>query len=401
MERAVLSLLELGQITAAKQLQQKLSPTLDLPIEQNRVDPSQLQVVGSCQLCLLVKIFYVSLLCFKALDALSRKCGEGRGRGLCLRVIAVVRAAMVLGLTFAEAFGKQPLELLQLLSLKAQGSIEEATLLVETYSPPLPSIALILAESFLNCQLCKGKWLVEILILAHHFYMSSACLDGVDVLVTFVANRVESYVLEDDFSSLARLVTGVANFRSFSFILDILIESGQLELLLEKYSAAAETATGSVAAVRGFRMTVLTSLKRYNPHDLDAFAMVYNHFDMKHDAANHLESRSTNRIQHWLSLKDRDRRERSGELLDSMFHLIEAGETLSTIDAGQRTHRACARASLLTLQIRIPDITWVQLSETNVRRILVEQSRFQEALVVAEAYGLNQGPSLLDPDAEA
>ncbi|XP_078164792.1 spatacsin carboxy-terminus protein isoform X3 [Carex rostrata] len=459
MERAVLSLLEFGQITAAKQLQHKLSPTqvpeelnlidsvlklakfassngggeislsvldeavrsvlrsLDLPIEQNRVDPSQ------------------------ALDALSRKCGEGRGRGLCLRVIAVVRAAMVLGLTFAEAFGKQPLELLQLLSLKAQVSIEEATLLVETYSPPPPSIALILAESFLKGLLAahRGgylenqkeegpepllwrssdflKWAklcpseseighalmrvvmtgqvpraceVEILILAHHFYMSSACLDGVDVLVTFVANRVESYVLEDDFSSLARLVTGVANFRSFSFILDILIESGQLELLLEKYSAAAETATGSVAAVRGIRMTVLTSLKRYNPHDLDAFAMVYNHFDMKHDAAKLLESRSTNRIHHWLSLKDRDRRERSGELLDSMCHLIEAGETLSTIDAGQRTHRACARASLLTLQIRIPDITWVQLSETNARRILVEQSRFQEALVVAEAYGLNQ-----------
>lgn len=117
---------------------------------------------------------------------------------------------------------------------------------------------------------------------------------------------------------------------------------------------------------------------------------MYNHFDMKHDAAKLLESRSTNRIHHWLSLKDRDRRERSGQLLDSMCHLIEAGETLSTIDAGQRTHRACARASLLTLQIRIPDITWVQLSETNARRILVEQSRFQEALVVAEAYGLNQ-----------
>lgn len=127
-----------------------------------------------------------------------------------------------------------------------------------------------------NCKIIQIIYVsqVEILILAHHFYMSSACLDGVDVLVTFVANRVESYVLEDDFSSLARLVTGVANFRSFSFILDILIESGQLELLLEKYSAAAETATGSVAAVRGIRMTVLTSLKRYNPHDLDAFAMV-------------------------------------------------------------------------------------------------------------------------------
>jgi Spatacsin C-terminus len=72
----------------------------------------------------------------------------------------------------------------------------------------------------------------------------------------------------DDFSSLARLVTGVIS--TLSFILDIVIENGQLELLLENYSAAAETATGSVAAVRGFRMTVFTSLKRYNPHGLMA-----------------------------------------------------------------------------------------------------------------------------------
>jgi hypothetical protein len=46
--------------------------------------------------------------------------------------------------------------------------------------------------------------------------------------------------------------------------------------LLEKYSAAAETATGSGAAVRGFFMTVLTSLKCYNPHDL-LFAMLCAH----------------------------------------------------------------------------------------------------------------------------
>lgn len=114
---------------------------------------------------------------------------------------------------------------------------------------------------------------VELLILSHHFYKSSACLDGVDVLVTLAANRVESYVLEGDFSCLARLVTGVSNFHALNFILNILIENGQLVLLLQKYSTA-EMATGTAAAVRGFRMAVLTSLKLFNPHDLDAFAMV-------------------------------------------------------------------------------------------------------------------------------
>ncbi|KAJ3694138.1 hypothetical protein LUZ60_009618 [Juncus effusus] len=458
MERAVLSLLEFGQISAAKQLQQKLSPahvpdeltlidaalklakfssssgggeislsvldesvrsvvrSLDLPIDANMIDPS------------------------KALEALTLKCGEGRGRGLCKRVIAVVRAARVLGLGFSVAFAKQPIELLQLLSLKAQDSFEEAKLLVRTHSMPAASIAHILTESFFKglqaayyggCIESTGeegpapllwrsrdflKWAelcpsepeighalmrlvmtgqdfphaceVELLILAHHFYTSSACLDGISVLVTFAANRVESYVSESDFPCLARLITGVTNFHSLSFILDILIENGRLELLLQKYSAAAEAATGSAAAVRGFRMAVLTALKRFNPRDLDALAMVYNHFDMKHEASTLLDSRATTHIDHWSNLPSRDRQNRPDLLLAAMRHLIEASETLSSIDAGLRTHSTCAKASLLTLQTRIPDVDWVGLEDREARELLEKQVRFQEAVVVAQGYGI-------------
>lgn len=113
--------------------------------------------------------------------------------------------------------------------------------------------------------------------MSHHFYKSSACLDGVDVLVALAATRVEAYVAEGDFPCLARLITGVGNFYALSFILGILIENGQLELLLQKFSAAVNTSAGSAEAVRGFRIAVLTSLKHFNPNDLDAFAKVCRH----------------------------------------------------------------------------------------------------------------------------
>lgn len=122
--------------------------------------------------------------------------------------------------------------------------------------------------------ICKQRFQVELLILSHHFYKLSSCLDGVDVLVALAATRVEAYVSEGDFSCLARLITGVGNFHALNFILGILIENGQLDLLLQKYSAAADTNAGTAEAVRGFRMAVLTSLKHFNPNDLDAFAMV-------------------------------------------------------------------------------------------------------------------------------
>ena len=66
------------------------------------------------------------------------------------RIIAVIKAANTLGLSFSEAFNKQPTELLQLLSLKAQDSFEEANFLVQTHPMPAASIAQILAESFLK-----------------------------------------------------------------------------------------------------------------------------------------------------------------------------------------------------------------------------------------------------------
>ncbi|KAG6467432.1 hypothetical protein ZIOFF_074755 [Zingiber officinale] len=180
-------------------------------------------------------------------------------------------------------------------------------------------------------------------------------------------------------------------------------------------------ATGTAAAVRGFRMAVLTSLKLFNPHDFDALAMsihtddtnfntgaekfdtiemdaienqyydynmVYNQFDMKHETASLLESRSLQYMKQWLCCRDKDRQ--TEDLLEAMRYYVEAAEVLATIDAGQKTHNACAQASLLSLQIRIPDIQWIDLPETRARRTLVEQSRFQEALIVAEAYKLNQ-----------
>jgi spatacsin len=114
---------------------------------------------------------------------------------------------------------------------------------------------------------------------------------------------------------------------------------------------------------------------------------VYTHFDMKHETAALLESRAEQSCEQWFRRYNKDQNE---DLLDSMRYFIEAAEVHSSIDAGNKTRKDCAQASLLSLQIRMPDFQWLYRSETNARRALVEQSRFQEALIVAEAYNLNQ-----------
>lgn len=114
---------------------------------------------------------------------------------------------------------------------------------------------------------------VELIILAHFYYESSACLDGIDVLVSLAATRVDSYVAEGDYALLARLVTGLSNFQRLRFILDVLVEHGCLQLLLQKkavFDAAVETSV----SIRAFCMAVLTALKHFNPYDHDALLLV-------------------------------------------------------------------------------------------------------------------------------
>ena len=68
----------------------------------------------------------------------------------------------------------------------------------------------------------------------------------------------------------------------------------------------ADAATESVEAIRGFQMVVCPALKHFNHDDLDAFAMVYNHFDMKHDMSDLLESCAQKALEQWLQCRDEE-----------------------------------------------------------------------------------------------
>uniref|UniRef100_A9U2Z6 Predicted protein n=1 Tax=Physcomitrium patens TaxID=3218 RepID=A9U2Z6_PHYPA len=456
-ERAVLALVEVGQITAARQLQLKLAPT-HVPLELLLVEAAQKIATVSVPTakgsvpaflhptvveCLRSSgIFETSdsVTSMQVLKVLTNACPEGCGRGHCQRIAAVAQIGHFLGLSYTEATSKTPPQLLQLLSLKGKEALPQAKLLVDTHVIQAPAIARILAESYLKgllaahrggfmessyreegpapllwrssdfklwAQLCpvepevghalmrlviSGREIphsceVELIILAHHYYEISACLDGIDVLVSLVSARVDLYVMEGEFALLARLVTGISNFHRLRFILDVLIEHGSLQLLLQKkpfFDPAIET---SPLSVRGFCMAVLSALKRFNVNDQDALIQVYNHFNMPQEMAILLLMRARKSVEKWVDHTDPEHCE---DVLESMRLYVEAAEAFSNISAGRNTSMCCAQASLISLQLRIPELTWLNLSETNARRRLVEQPRFQEALIVAEAYDLNQ-----------
>ncbi|KAI5409728.1 hypothetical protein KIW84_055252 [Lathyrus oleraceus] len=80
------------------------------------------------------------------------------------------------------------------------------------------------------------------------------------------------------------------------------------------------------------------------------------HKYMKHETATPLESRAEQSCEQWFRRYNKDQNE---DLLDSMRYFIEAAEVHSSIDAGNKTREDCAQASLLSLQIRMPDSQWL------------------------------------------
>ncbi|KAG0619567.1 hypothetical protein M758_4G148600 [Ceratodon purpureus] len=457
-ESAVLALVEVGQVTAARQLQQKLAPshvplelllveaaqkiaTLSMPTAKGAVVPAFLHpTVVECLRSGDLLESFATVTPMQVLKALTNACREKFGRGHCRRIAAVAQIGYFLGLSYPEAYTKSPPQLLQLLSFKGKEALVEAKLLVDTHTIPAQVIARILAESFLKgllaahrggfmessyreegpapllwrssdfkewAQICpvepevghalmrlviSGRDIphsceVELIILAHYYYETSACLDGIDVLVSLVSTRVDLYVAEGEFNLLARLVTGVSNFQRLRFILDVLIEHGCLQLLLQKKPFFDVAIEASSVSVRGFCMAVLSALKRFNALDQDAFIQVYNHFNMPQEMAILLQLRARKSVERWANHNDP---EHSEEVLESMRLYVEAAEAYANISAGMSTSMCCAQASLMSLQLRMPEVPWLNLTETNARRRLVDQPRFQEALIVAEAYDLNQ-----------
>ena len=66
---------------------------------------------------------------------------------------------------------------------------------------------------------------------------------------------------------------------------------------------------------------------------------VYNHFDMKHDMSDLLESCAQNALEQWLQCCDK---EQSEELLEMMQFYVEVTEVYSSIDSRKKAIWSCA-----------------------------------------------------------
>lgn len=76
---------------------------------------------------------------------------------------------------------------------------------------------------------------------------------------------------EADLASLTSLLVGLRSLPAMRFILDIVVESGHLELLLQKLAwvDVVDADRASKRAVEGLRIGILSSLDHFSHFDID------------------------------------------------------------------------------------------------------------------------------------
>lgn len=68
---------------------------------------------------------------------------------------------------------------------------------------------------------------------------------------------------------------------------------------------------------------------------------------------------------------------------------VQAAETWAGVQAGSGAARCAHQASLVAVQLRLPDVRWLDLTPDSARQLFVERpGGFKEALTLAQAYEL-------------
>ena len=122
---------------------------------------------------------------------------------------------------------------------------------------------------------------VETIRLAYHFYRRAGTLEGVEVLLKLAQNLVPTYAAAREFGLIAKLLTALCVHRTIHFGIDLLVQQGQLDVLLETES---EAVRNFGAAGRTYlRMAIGQALRRCRPDDAALRLRVLRHFNRIRD----------------------------------------------------------------------------------------------------------------------
>lgn len=216
----------------------------------------------------------------------------------------------------------------------------------------------------------------ELLIRAHYCSVLVCNMEGISSILELIRARADVYASVGRFDLLVRLLSSIRKYREMQYILDILVQRDQFELILHRN---ADMDRGSEMELK---MVLYDYMRRRHPNDTERLNMIFLHFSMHREIGESLMGQASARLR---SLgAPSPKRDRELETCMQMF--IEAAEEFSRVDCLQLSQRCLCRARLCAMQLRNPTARLINMSKEEVSRWLAQHPTFAEALLVADAY---------------
>ena len=221
---------------------------------------------------------------------------------------------------------------------------------------------------------------VNLLCRAHSCFVLVCSMDGIDAVMTRARERVNHFAAEHNYEALVRLLTGIKKFREMEYVLDLLIEQDQFELLLSKRLMVHDT-EGALELKMALRDYLI---RHRRPEDADRLEMVSLHFSMHREIGE-------NRLDAARAYMRRLGKQPPGTArtkdLDLIIQMLREAATNFGKEQCPRQMRQCLTlAHLVGLQVQLADRALLNMSSGGVAQFMLEHPVLAETLIVAAAF---------------
>ena len=227
---------------------------------------------------------------------------------------------------------------------------------------------------------------IELLVRAETCVSNTCQLDLISSLINSTLALAKLLTLRQCWSLLARLLTGIGRFHELSAILEIFVNHEQLEYLLKKGLEKEEL----------LKTALLKFLVKHHENDIDKLTIVAMRFNLYRGLGETCVKQAKLLLRkltyNYPKLEDfPDVKERVREIC-KLF--CNAATYYSREDCYMQASECKQQARLMSSQYRLLpyNIVVIGLSKVGIRTILAAPSKhllFQEVLIIADAYGLN------------
>ncbi|XP_078710945.1 spatacsin isoform X2 [Lampetra fluviatilis] len=223
---------------------------------------------------------------------------------------------------------------------------------------------------------------VELLLLAHECFTIACHMEGI-VEVLRVAKHLTHHCLvpAKEYNLMVRLLVEIGRYTEMTYILDILNQNHQFELLLRKKG----TSDGRLKAA------LLKYIRQQHPGDSEKYNMVVLCFSMSREIAENLEGAARTRLKLIAAQPWEVTPELKSTLEQVLTFLKDAAESYKK-ESCMRQALSCVRlAKLVRLQLHMlasgQKVQLINLQGDDLARVACSLPKYYQVATVADAYG--------------